>query len=83
MKGLYSSLDDKIPTWTLGESRIGENPGMGFRPLNQKLTQGSLIWYDSKNQTAAKEYADMLTKFLERKLAFIFYYIILIFVATA
>lgn len=62
MKGLYSTLDEKVPRWTLKESRIGDNPGLGFRPMPNK-TQGSLIWLNAKNAT---KYVHIIDKFLKR-----------------
>lgn len=46
------------------------NPGLGFRPLPDDPDEGSLIWYEAKNQTQVKIWTDRLDTFLERK----FYY---------
>lgn len=67
MKGLYMSLDAKAPRWTLTESRIGDNPGLGFRPMPTNVSQGSLIWLDMQNATKAADYIKTLDKFLERE----------------
>lgn len=68
MKGLMMTLDDKVPRWTLSESRIGTNPGLGFRPIPKKSSQGSLIWFDVKNTTTVKAYVDSIDEFLSRKI---------------
>lgn len=67
MKVLYWELDDKVPKWTLSESRIGSNPGLGFRPMPNGTKQGSLIWMDMKNTSTIKFYVDAIDDFLERK----------------
>lgn len=62
-----STLDEKAPKWTLGESRIGTSPGLGFRPMPVKTEQGSMVWLSSKNITTAKTYIDIVDSFLLRK----------------
>lgn len=68
MKGLMYSLDEKMPRWTLSESRIGDNPGLGFRPMPKNISQGSLIWLDNKNASIFKSYVESIDDFLSRKL---------------
>lgn len=67
MKGLMYSLDEKMPRWTLSESRIGDNPGLGFRPMPKNISQGSLIWLDNKNASSLKSYVESIDQFLSRK----------------
>lgn len=67
MKVLFSTLDDKIPKYTLDESRIGSNPGLGFRPLPKNLDKGSLIWFSAKNETQVDHLNDLIEIFLQRK----------------
>lgn len=67
MQGLLWTLDDKVPKWTLKESRIGDSPGLGFRPMPMNLSQGSLVWLSSKNTTTTKSYIDVINTFLLRK----------------
>lgn len=69
MKGLMMTIDEKVPKWTLDESRIGSNPGLGFRPMPMKSSQGSLVWLDNKNSTKLKGYIDVINTFLLRKYA--------------
>lgn len=61
------TLDDKVPRWTLSESRIGDNPGLGFRPMPKNISQGSLIWLDMKNASKAETFIHALDAFLLRK----------------
>lgn len=71
MKGLMWTIDERTPKWVLDESRIGVNPGLGYRPITKNLTQGSLIWINAKNATQVKEYTDLIDTFLERTLLYI------------
>lgn len=67
MQGLMWSLDEKVPKWTLSESRIGASPGLGFRPMPINIAKGSLIWIDNKNTTTIKDYIRLINEFLSRK----------------
>jgi sodium/potassium-transporting ATPase subunit beta len=64
MKGLLSTMDLTSPKWKLGESLIGTNPGLGFRPTAHDVDQGSLIWYDSSNQTQIEYWVERVDSFL-------------------
>lgn len=68
MAGLMYTIDERTPKWQLLESRIGNSPGLGYRPISNNLTRGSLIWFDSKNQTEVNEHVGLLNHFLKRKL---------------
>jgi sodium/potassium-transporting ATPase subunit beta len=65
MKGLMMTIDDWQPKWQLEESLIGTNPGLGFRPSSHDVDQGSLIWYDSSNQSDISYWANRIDEFLE------------------
>lgn len=67
MYGWMSTLDDHEPKWKLEESRIGRNPGLGFRPIPLNFEQESLIWYQAQNETSIKEWTEILDDFLECK----------------
>lgn len=67
MAGLMWTIDDKVPKWLMEESRIGNSPGLGYRPISKNLTKGSLIWYDANNGTQVTEYTKLIDDFLERK----------------
>jgi hypothetical protein len=45
----------------------GTNPGMGFRPLPDRVEEGSLIWYEPANKTQVDVYVSALDRFLESK----------------
>lgn len=64
MKGLLATMDQTSPKWMLGESLIGTNPGLGFRPIAHDVDQGSLIWYDSSNQTQVDYWVNRVEGFL-------------------
>lgn len=67
MQVLMWSLDAKSPRWRLEESRIGNNPGLGFRPMPTNISQGSLVWIDRKKITTSS-YISKIDEFLKRKL---------------
>lgn len=57
-------MDATSPKWQLGESLIGTNPGLGFRPIAHDVDQGSLIWYDSSNKTQIEYWVERVDSFL-------------------
>ncbi|XP_004929151.1 sodium/potassium-transporting ATPase subunit beta-2 [Bombyx mori] len=63
MCGLLATVDDRIPYFTLADSIIGDNPGMGHRPLLYE--EGALIWYDGNNSTHIQKYTQNIDEFLE------------------
>lgn len=65
MKSLLVTIDEHTPKWTLSESLIGTNPGLGFRPMSHNVDQGSLIWYDASNQTQIGYWVTLLDDFLK------------------
>lgn len=65
MKGLLMTINDQSPKWILGESIIGTNPGLGFRPISDEVEQGSLIWYDASNQTQINYWTGILDRFMD------------------
>lgn len=67
MQGLFATLDDRAPRWTLEHSLIGVNPGLGFRPISPDTDEGSLIWYNKTNQTTIQKWINLVNRFLERK----------------
>lgn len=56
----------------LGESLIGTNPGLGFRPMAHDVDQGSLIWYDVSNQTQINYWSNLLDEFMDGETYFNF-----------
>lgn len=67
MQGLLASLSDQEPKWQLDSSLIGNNPGLGLRPLPDNLNRGALIWYDAKEKTQVEYWTNLLSEFLQRK----------------
>ncbi|XP_050685615.1 sodium/potassium-transporting ATPase subunit beta-2-like [Leptidea sinapis] len=63
MCGLLATIDEKIPYYTLADSIIGDNPGMGHRPIVYE--EGALIWFKRDNTTTYKKYIDSINEFLE------------------
>lgn len=72
MQGLFATLNDGAPTRQLDDSRIGTNPGLGFRPISEDTKRGSLIWYDAKNSDQVNYWTNLLTSFLERNFFCVF-----------
>jgi len=63
-------MDATSPKWQLGESLIGTNPGLGFRPIAHDVDQGSLIWYDSSNKTQIEYWVERVDSFLNGNFIF-------------
>ncbi|ERL86822.1 hypothetical protein D910_04226 [Dendroctonus ponderosae] len=72
MQGLFATLNDKEPTWTLDKSWIGTNPGLGVRPVSNRFEEGSLIWYNMTNQTQIGKWVHLINDFLARKFYYFF-----------
>lgn len=65
MQGLFATLDENEPKWTLDSSLIGTSPGLGFRPISSQTQEGSLIRYDLRNQTTSQKWIDLVDSFLK------------------
>lgn len=61
----FKTIDDKVPKYILEESLIGANPGLGFIPKPEDSDQGALVWYQSKNKSTAKAWADVVDRTLD------------------
>lgn len=64
MQGLFLTLSDDYPKWQMGESVIGTNPGLGFRPLPDNVDEESSILYTARNQTEVEIWTKRLDAFL-------------------
>lgn len=62
----WQTLDMKMPKWQLGESLIGSNPGLGFRPMPKDDTvESTLIWYKASDNGNIEAWTSEIDKFLE------------------
>jgi len=63
----YKTLDMKQPRWQNSNGIIGDNPGVGFRPLpHNKDIESTLIWFRHGDDNGSwKTWVDRLEKFLE------------------
>ncbi|KAF5306354.1 hypothetical protein FQR65_LT07378 [Abscondita terminalis] len=64
MVGLLATIEKDRPTYTSKRSLIGTNPGLGFRPIADRTSEGALIWYNSKNATTSEQWIKLLNEFL-------------------
>ncbi|XP_026323090.1 sodium/potassium-transporting ATPase subunit beta-2-like [Hyposmocoma kahamanoa] len=62
MCGLMATIDDTIPYYTLADSVIGNNPGMGHRPVVAE--DYGLIVYNATNRTQVQKYVNNIDQFL-------------------
>ncbi|XP_075213509.1 sodium/potassium-transporting ATPase subunit nervana 3 [Lycorma delicatula] len=61
----YTTLDMKVPKWQLDSSLIGNNPGLGFRPMPpESHVDSTLIWF-KKTHGNSDLWTDKLDSFLE------------------
>lgn len=61
-----STLNDEVPKYTLSDSLIGTNPGLGFRPLPpEEHVDSTLIWYRGTDDESMKHWVDSLDDFLK------------------
>lgn len=67
-----STLLEGRPKYELGESIIGQNPGLGFRPMPpESNVESTLIWYQKNNPNNSKYWVDEISSFLKGKLLMI------------
>lgn len=67
MKGLLATIDEREPKWKMESSLIGNNPGLGFRPISNRTEEGSLIWFNSRNATSIQKWVGFTEDFMQRK----------------
>ncbi|XP_043258252.1 sodium/potassium-transporting ATPase subunit beta-2-like [Colletes gigas] len=62
----YQTLDPNAPKWQMNNSLIGNNPGLGFRPMPPPSNVDStLIWYKASDEGNFLHWTRELDKFLE------------------
>ncbi|XP_052124681.1 sodium/potassium-transporting ATPase subunit beta-2-like [Frankliniella occidentalis] len=62
----YQTLDMHVPKWQQDASLIGNNPGLGFRPLPPgDNVESTLIWYRTQDAKNYESWTAELDKFLE------------------
>lgn len=62
----YQTLDPNQPKWQREKSLIGNNPGLGFRPMPpDSNVESTLIWYKATDQGNYGHWTKALNKFLE------------------
>nr|CAH1755610.1 Na,K-ATPase beta 2 [Oncopeltus fasciatus] len=62
----YHTLDPRVPRWQLRESLIGQDPGLGFRPMpNDTDSRSTLLWYQGKSRESCNLWTKTLENFLE------------------
>jgi len=59
------SISEDRPRWTLADSLIGTNPGVGFRPMpdQDKTPESTLIWIHSEHDKESSYWTDQLNTF--------------------
>ncbi|CRK86547.1 CLUMA_CG000063, isoform A [Clunio marinus] len=62
-----STIVDGHPKYQLKDSLIGDNPGLGFRPMppSDSNVESTLIWYRKNNATSSKYWVSQIKDFLE------------------
>jgi len=69
MFGLFwkFTIEEDRPRWTLQDSLIGTNPGIGFRPMpdQDKNAESTLIWINTVKDSEESYWANELEKFLK------------------
>ncbi|XP_055382105.1 sodium/potassium-transporting ATPase subunit beta-1 [Condylostylus longicornis] len=63
---LFKTISDHEPKYKLGDSLIGENPGMGYRPLSEETERGSIIKLNIQNPKESEYWIELLDDFLEQ-----------------
>lgn len=65
MQGLLASVDNLKPKWQLGESLIGTNPGLGFRPISEETERGSVIEFNTKKPAEIDYWTSLIDEYLK------------------
>jgi sodium/potassium-transporting ATPase subunit beta len=60
----YQTLDESKPTWQLDSSRIGSNPGMGYRPVHPD-PDVAVISFDKNDEANVKMWKEAVDSFFK------------------
>lgn len=62
----YQTLESDKPKWQLDNSRIGDSPGLGFRPSPpEKNIDSTLIWFNATRNETVEYWVKNLNTYLE------------------
>ncbi|XP_026321286.1 sodium/potassium-transporting ATPase subunit beta-2 [Hyposmocoma kahamanoa] len=62
----FQTLDNNKPKWQMEGSLIGNNPGMGFRPLpDTDNVESTLIYYKANDKGSVLKWAKVIDDFLQ------------------
>ncbi|CAG9784729.1 unnamed protein product [Diatraea saccharalis] len=63
----YQTLDSKMPKWQLDSSLIGNNPGLGFRPMpDSDNVESTLIYYRANDKGSVLKWATIIDDYLKQ-----------------
>jgi sodium/potassium-transporting ATPase subunit beta len=72
-----TTLLEGRPKYELEDSIIGNNPGLGFRPMPpESNVESTLVWYQKHTPNNSKYWVDEINLFLEGKLSHQHLYVI-------
>lgn len=61
-----TTLSDERPKYELKDSIIGDNPGLGFRPMPpESNVESTLVWYQKNNVSNSKYWVEEIDSFLD------------------
>lgn len=68
MAVFFQTLLPGEPKWKLTQSLIGDNPGLGFRPMPpESNVESTLIWFDTKKPDNMDYWVEAIDSFLQSK----------------
>jgi Sodium / potassium ATPase beta chain len=71
----YQTLDENKPKWLLDNGLIGNNPGLGFRPMPpESNVESTLVWFEAANDKNTEYWTTALDEFLQSKIYKFFFF---------
>lgn len=62
----YQTLDNQKPKWMLDNGLIGNNPGLGFRPMPpESNVESTLVWFEAANEGNTEYWIGAVNEFLQ------------------